>query len=102
MYYAVALVAVVLASLLAATALDRDVGQTISIGLIVTGAAVGLLGALGAAGPPPPDVPGMEREYLRHVHHRDAASRKAWQSDSLLLVLAGVGLAGAGALVELL
>ena len=101
-YFAVAVGAVVSVSVGVALSFDYDVRETVSIGLIAAGAAVAALGALTAAGPPPPDMPGLEREYLRHVHHRHAAERRAWQNENFLLNLGGAGLAAAGTAVTLL
>ena len=101
-YFVAAVVATAVGSLVVALVLDYDPVQTIAFGLMIVGGAFAALAALTAAGPTTPPMAGSEQEYLRYVHHRDAAERRAWQDENLLLVLAGTALAAVGLAVALL
>ncbi len=92
----------VLAGLAVAAIFDLDGARTISAALIGAGVVIGAFGIFAGPGPPAMDVPGFEGDYVRHVHHADATARRAWQNDTLVLLLAGVALVALGVAIGLL
>lgn len=77
-----------------------DIADAVALGLIFAGAGLGLLGTMSWT-VPLPGMPGLEREYVRHVLP-DATERWQRWGEAQARILTGVLIAGIGVAVQLL